>query len=81
MLTDFGKSQIMITFAKQKFNNAKMKKILIGAMTLMLTASVTAQAKTWTLQESGQTAAAVGQGGRQPVEGCPAALAQRIDEP
>ena len=41
----------MITFAKQKFNNAKMKKILIGAMTLMLTASVTAQAKTWTLQE------------------------------
>ena len=51
MLTDFGKSQIMITFAKQKFNNAKMKKILIGAMTLMLTASVTAQAKTWTLQE------------------------------
>ena len=28
-----------------------MKKILIGAMTLMLTASVTAQAKTWTLQE------------------------------
>ena len=51
MLTDFGKSQIMITFAKQKFNNAKMKKILIGAMTLVLTASVTAQAKTWTLQE------------------------------
>ena len=51
MLTDFGKSQIMITFAKQKLNNAKMKKILIGAMTLMLTASVTAQAKTWTLQE------------------------------
>ena len=51
MLTDFGKSQIMITFAKQKINNAKMKKILIGAMTLMLTASVTAQAKTWTLQE------------------------------
>ena len=51
MLSDFGKSQIMITFAKQKFNNAKMKKILIGAMTLMLTASVTAQAKTWTLQE------------------------------
>ena len=51
MLTDFGKLQIMITFAKQKFNNAKMKKILIGAMTLMLTASVTAQAKTWTLQE------------------------------
>ena len=51
MLTDFGKSQIMTTFAKQKFNNAKMKKILIGAMTLMLTASVTAQAKTWTLQE------------------------------
>jgi outer membrane protein len=41
----------MITFAKQKFNNAKMKKILIGAMTLVLTASVTAQAKTWTLQE------------------------------
>ena len=51
MLTDFGKLQIMITFAKQKFNNAKMKKILIGAMTLVLTASVTAQAKTWTLQE------------------------------
>ena len=51
MLTDFGKSQIMITFAKQKYNNAKMKKILIGAMTLVLTASVTAQAKTWTLQE------------------------------
>ena len=29
----------------------KMKKILIGALTLMLTASVSAQTKTWTLQE------------------------------
>ena len=51
----------MITFAG-KTNNAKMKKILIGALSLMLTASVTAQTKQtpeqssptrslWTLQE------------------------------
>ena len=41
----------MITFAKKNIYNAKMKKILTGALTLMLTASVTAQTKQWTLQE------------------------------